>query len=225
MRIRQEGFPYIFPALILGILLTVLGLALRNINTALALIAALGILLLVFGLFCVFFFRDPNIVLNQEEGAVLSPCNGTVFEVEKEGEGMVIRTFLSIFNVHLQRTPVAGKVLSVEHKDGRFLAAWKERAYLENEQNSVIIESKGKTFVVQQIAGFLARRCVCWVKPGDQLERGDRFGLIKFSSQVDLHLPPGFKPVVERGSKVSAGLTVMARPADITKEEKTDGES
>jgi phosphatidylserine decarboxylase len=127
---------------------------------------------------------------------------------ENEGEN-VIRVFLSIFNVQLQRAPIAGVVKSVEHKDGKFLMAMHPEAHLVNEQNIITIESDCGVFTVVQIAGFLARRCVARVISGDVLKQGDKIGLIKFSSQVDLHLPKNVQIKVKKGDKVMSGVTVF----------------
>jgi phosphatidylserine decarboxylase len=168
---------------------------------------AFGIATVIFALFCLFFFRDPKIKITTGENLILSPCNGTVLEIgEKDGE-RILRVFLSIFNVHLQRSPVAGTVKSVEHRDGKFLAAWNPQAQALNEQNIIVIEDAAGPFVVRQIAGFLARRCVAWVKAGDILKAGDKIGLIKFSSQVDLHVPKKAEITVRPGDKVRAGIT------------------
>jgi phosphatidylserine decarboxylase len=135
-------------------------------------------------------------------------------EVTEEGGEKIIRAFLSVLNVHLQRSPVSGTVTDVTHKDGKFFAAWNPRAHIENEQNIITIQSNDEklpgVYVVRQIAGFLARRCVSWVKSGDVLKAGDKIGMIKFSSQVDLHLPMTVSISVKSGDKLRAGITVMA---------------
>jgi phosphatidylserine decarboxylase len=131
-------------------------------------------------------------------------------ELTEEGDEKVIRVFLSIFSVHLQRAPVNGTVVDVTHKDGKFFAAWNPRAQAENEQNIITIHGEDGVYVVRQIAGFLARRCVSWVKAGDILKAGDKIGMIKFSSQVDLHLPKTAVINVKPGDKTRAGITVMA---------------
>jgi phosphatidylserine decarboxylase len=213
MPILKEGFPFILPSLIAGLILIIVSIFL-TLRPAVITCAALGSLLVVFSLFCVFFFRDPKITITQGEGIILSPCNGTVMEVTEEGDEKIIRVFLSIFSVHLQRSPVSGTVLDVKHKDGKFLAAWDPRAHIENEQNVFTIQSKDGVFTVKQIAGLVARRCVSWVKAADTLKAGDKIGMIKFSSQVDLHMPKNAVVTVKAGDKTKAGITVMARNAD-----------
>ncbi|MDR1869766.1 MAG: phosphatidylserine decarboxylase [Treponema sp.] len=209
MSILKEGYPFIIPSFAAGLVLLVISrfAGLPPVNAA---CIALGSLLIVFSLFCMFFFRDPKIAVTQGEGIILSPCNGTVMEVTEEGGEKIIRVFLSIFSVHLQRSPVSGTVADVTHKDGKFYAAWNPRAQAENEQNIFTIQSEGGRYVVRQIAGFLARRCVSWVKPGDVLNAGDKIGMIKFSSQVDLHLPMQAEIKVKPGDKTRAGITIMA---------------
>jgi phosphatidylserine decarboxylase len=209
MSILKEGYPFIIPALLLGIALLVVSRFVTLLPANIACIA-LGALSIVFALFCMFFFRDPKIVITQGEGIILSPCNGTVMEVVEEGDEKVVRVFLSIFSVHLQRSPVSGTVTDVTHKDGKFLAAWDPRAHIENEQNVFTIKNDDGTYIVRQIAGLVARRCVSWVKSGDILKAGDKIGMIKFSSQVDLHLPKSAVIKVKPGEKTRAGITVMA---------------
>jgi len=212
MSILKEGYPFIIPSFLAGLVLLVVSRLVRQLPVPVTVICiALGSLIIVFSLFCMFFFRDPKIAITQGFKIVLSPCNGTVMEVTEEGGEKIIRVFLSIFSVHLQRSPVSGTVADVVHKDGKFYAAWNPRAQSENEQNIITIQNEDSRYVVRQIAGFLARRCVSWVKPGDVLNAGDKIGMIKFSSQVDLHLPVQTQIVVKPGDKTRAGITVMAK--------------
>jgi phosphatidylserine decarboxylase len=209
MSILKEGYPFIIPAFLAGLVLLAATrfFSLPPVNI---ICIATGSLLIVFVLFCMVFFRDPKIEITQGEGLILSPCNGTVMEVIEEGDEKVIRVFLSVFSVHLQRSPVSGTVTSVVHKDGKFLAAWDPRAHIENEQNIFTIQSDSGVYIVRQIAGLVARRCVAWVKTGDTLKAGDKIGMIKFSSQVDLHLPKSATVKVKPGDKTKAGITIMA---------------
>ena len=209
MSILKEGYPYIFPALAAGLaLITVSVFAASSVAI---ICIALGCASIIFALFCMFFFRDPKIRITQGEGIILAPCSGTVMEVTEEGDEKVIRVFLSIFSVHLQRSPVSGTVIDVRHKNGKFLAAWNPRAHAENEQNIFTIQGEDGVYTVRQIAGLVARRCVSWVKAGDTLKAGDKIGMIKFSSQVDLHLPKTAAVNVRPGEKTKAGITVMAK--------------
>lgn len=209
MLILKEGYPFIFPSLAAGLVLIKVSNFLQSkpLNTACIVLSSFFI---IFSLFCVFFFRDPKIGITQGNGIILSPCNGTVMEITEEGDEKVVRVFLSIFSVHLQRSPVSGTVVSVNHKNGKFFAAWEPRAHIENEQNIFTIQGENGTFTVRQIAGLIARRCVSWVKAGDVLEAGDKIGMIKFSSQVDLHLPKLFNINIKPGDKAQAGVTVIA---------------
>ena len=211
MSILKEGYPFIIPAFAASFALKLISAFMPPPLFIICL--TLGVLLFFFSLFCMFFFRDPHIEVTQGDGIILSPCNGTVMEVTEEEGEKVIRVFLSVFNVHLQRSPVSGTVTDVIYKKGKFFAAWNPRAHAENEQNIIIIQGDNipGVFVVRQIAGFLARRCVSWVKTGDVLKAGDKIGMIKFSSQVDLHLPKAAEIQVKIGDKTRAGITVMAR--------------
>jgi phosphatidylserine decarboxylase len=170
----------------------------------------LGFLFLLVSLFCLYFFRDPNIEITKGDGLILSPCNGTVLEVSENDVQKVVRVFLSVLDVHLQRSPIAGKVVSVEHKPGKFLKAMEPQAHIVNEQNIITIENENGKYLIKQIAGILARRCVSWVKPGDILKAGDKIGVIKFSSQVDIHMPRNVDVKVKFGEKVVAGVTIFA---------------
>ena len=210
MSILKEGYPFIIPSFLTGAALLVVS-KLTAFSPVTVGCFSLGCVLIVFALFCVYFFRDPKIKVTQGEGLILSPCNGTVMEVTEEGEQKVIRVFLSIFSVHLQRSPVSGTVVDVTHKDGKFYAAWNPRAHSENEQNIITIRSEDNMYVVRQIAGLVARRCVSWVKKSDVLKAGDKIGMIKFSSQVDLHLPKKAVIDIKPGDKTKAGITVMGR--------------
>lgn len=209
MPILKEGFPFIFLPLAAGLALVIVS-QFAGIKPVSVTCASLGSVFIIFALFCAFFFRDPKIEITRGDGIVLSPCNGTVMEVAEEGNEKVIRVFLSIFSVHLQRSPVSGTVIDVQHKNGKFLAAWDKRAHIENERNIFTIQGKDGVYTVLQIAGLVARRCVSWVKPGDALEAGDKIGMIKFSSQVDLHIPENLVVKVKPGDKTKAGITVMA---------------
>jgi len=207
MSILKEGYPFIFPSLAAGLTLVI-----ASVFAPVSVICvAMGCASIIFALFCAFFFRDPKVRVTQGQGIILSPCNGTVMEVTEEGDEKVIRVFLSIFSVHLQRSPVNGTVTGVTHKDGKFLAAWDPRAHVENEQNIFTIQGEDGVYTVRQIAGLVARRCVSWVKTGDTLKAGDKIGMIKFSSQVDLHLPKTAAVNVNPGEKTKAGITVMAK--------------
>lgn len=202
MSVVKEGYPFILIPAVLGILFLFLFRGGAGV--------VLGSLLVAAGLFCAFFFRDPSRAIPQDASLVLSPCDGTVLAVEEDGSSATVRVFLSVFNVHLQRSPVSGVVKSVEYRPGNFLPAMRSEAHIVNEQNVITIETPNGEFVVKQIAGLVARRVVSWVKPGDRVERGGKIGLIKFGSQVDLVLPKTARIKVKTGDKVVSGETVYA---------------
>jgi phosphatidylserine decarboxylase len=211
MPILKEGYPFILFPLAAGL---VLAIGFRAGGSAVpaavsGVLLGLSTVLALFAVFCAFFFRDPHVEIARDQNAVLSPCDGTVLEIEEKENERIVRVFLSIFNVHLQRSPVDGAVTRVEHRDGKFLTAWDPRAEALNEQNIITIENGNGVFTVRQIAGFLARRCVSWAAAGDTLRAGDKIGMIKFSSQVDLHLPKKVTIKVKTGDRVRAGVTVM----------------
>lgn len=198
MNIVKEGYPFIFGFLIAGIVCHFI-------------FFPLSVIFYLLAVFCFFFFRDPNLTINADEKFILSPCNGTVLDViENENGQTEVRVFMSVFNVHLQRAPISGTVKSVEHKPGKFLKAHLPQACIENEQNIITIENKNGTYIVKQVAGVLARRCVAWVKSGDVIKQGDKIGVIKFSSQVDLIMPAGYDVRVKVGDKVTSGLSIFA---------------
>lgn len=166
-----------------------------------------------FFLLCIF-FRDPERAIPPGEGIVVSAADGWVASIrEVSGDrapgGVQVSVFLSIFDVHVNRIPFSGRVKSVQRRPGRFLLAFAERASAENEQVAVEIENVGRTLVVKQIAGFVARRIVCHATEGAQVQRGDRFGMIKFGSRVDLIMPAGTEVRVQVGDHVRAGETVI----------------
>jgi phosphatidylserine decarboxylase len=202
MKIVKEGYVFIISPFVLSLILFFSNLGfIANI---------LGFLFLLAALFCLYFFRDPNIEVTKGDSLILAPCNGTVLEVSENETEKLVRVFLSVLDVHLQRSPVGGEVINVEHKPGKFLKAMAPQAHIVNEQNIITIENENGTYIVKQIAGILARRCVSWVKPGDILKSGDKIGVIKFSSQVDIHMPKNSDIRVKFGDKVISGVTVFA---------------
>jgi phosphatidylserine decarboxylase len=178
--------------------------------------------LVVVGGLIVWFFRNPNRAVPTELGVVVSPADGTIAaidEVEYDdfigGPAVVIGIFLSIFNVHINRLPIAARVIGLHYRKGKFLNALLPESARENEQLAVRIEGSQpphRRMVVRQIAGAIARRIVCGLKPGDELEAGARFGMIKFGSRTELVMPrePGLRINTKVGDKVRAGSTVLA---------------
>jgi len=172
---------------------------------------AFGLPLFILAAFCLYFFRDPDRAIPPGPVAV-SPADGKIVAVKSETPGRTrISIFLNVFDVHVNRSPVAGRIAGVQYRKGRFLVASKEEASLANEQNTVTVEGDGTTVTFKQIAGILARRIVFYKKPGDRVEKGDRVGLIKFGSRVDLLLGPEWEVLVREGERVKAGSSVVAR--------------
>ena len=165
--------------------------------------------------FCLYFFRDPERQI--PAGAVaVSPADGKVVAIRADDAGgSRISIFLNIFDVHVNRAPIAGRVASVEYKKGQFLVASKEQASHSNEQNTItmdgMIQSQPTRVVFKQIAGLIARRIICYVKPGDVLQAGQRVGLIKFGSRVDVFFGPEWAVAVSIGERVAGGSSVIAR--------------
>ena len=177
----------------------------------------MGVLFIVFGAFSIFFFRDPDPdpKLLERYDLVLSPAQGRVTEIaqidgEGYGRGHVVRIFLSVFDVHTQRAPVSGKIKKVEYRTGAFLDARDQRAHLLNEQNAILIESPLGPVMVKQIAGLIARRIICWVRPGDVTQAGELIGIIRFGSQVDVYLPPEATIRVKEGDSVRCARSIIA---------------
>jgi len=175
---------------------------------------AYAILPLVLAVFFLWFFRDPERVVPAEAGAVVSPADGKVTAVsnmEVEGRARTrISIFLSVFDVHVNRSPIAGVITKLEYRHGRFRNALSAASAVENEQNIVTVEGDGHTVVFKQIAGVLARRIVFAKRLGDRVERGERVGLIKFGSRTDVLLDPAANIHVTVGDRVRGGASVLA---------------
>ncbi len=203
MPVAVQAVPFLVGLLIAGLVL----------GYALGFPGVVPIVLLA--LFVLFFFRDPERVPPEGEGLIVSPADGRVTEVRRSPEGTRVSVFLSLLDCHINRAPVSGVVREASHTRGRFHPAWQARASAENERNHLIIRAEGGDYGVTQVAGGLARRIVCTVKPGDVVRRGERIGLIRFGSRTDLHLPPGIEPLVAAGDRVRGGETLMARQAAV----------
>jgi phosphatidylserine decarboxylase len=175
----------------------------------------LGILFLVLGAFVLFFFRDPERIPPSDPAAIVSPGDGRVMEVVEEPRGgqpgRRISIFLSIFDVHVNRSPVAGRITQIEYRTGKFYAAMRGRASAENEQNAFHVLTDQGEIIFKQIAGWVARRIVCWKTAGDSVTRGERVGMIRFGSRMDVWLPDKVDIAVRPGQHVSAGSSVLAR--------------
>lgn len=203
--VAKEGYPFIGLAALTSIVVAILGYEL------------LALLALFLTGFILYFFRDPERVSPEDEDILVSPADGKVILVEKVFDDKFVKEhvykvsiFMNLFNVHVNRIPFAGRVTKVQYSAGKFYAANTEQGSMENEHCAVIIStSRDRNLAVVQIAGLLARRIVCWVSKGDDVERGQRFGLIRFGSRVDLYLPLQFQPEVSPGQKVRAGETIL----------------
>ncbi len=165
-----------------------------------------------------YFFRDPNRPLVGEPGLVMSAADGKVMAVVREQEPLYLQremlrisTFLDITDVHVQRIPIGGTVRRIVARPGRFLQAFRPEASTENDSIVMEIETPHGPVLVKQIAGIMARRCVNYATPGQQVNTGERFGLIRFGSRVDLFLPPHAEPLVAEGDRVAGALTPVAR--------------
>ncbi|MGO4854333.1 phosphatidylserine decarboxylase [Phaeovulum sp. W22_SRMD_FR3] len=187
----------------------------------------LGWLGLGITIWCYYFFRNPERVTPQREGLLVSPADGVISLLEPAvppaelnlGDLPLTRisVFMNVFNVHVNRAPIAGKISAVAYRPGKFFNASLDKASVDNERNGIAIElADGRQIGVVQIAGLVARRIVCFVKPGQVVDTGERFGLIRFGSRLDIYLPEGVQPLVCLGQTMIAGETVLA---DLTSDE------
>ena len=199
----RDGYFY---ALGLGVVAAILWLLTHTV--------ALTVLPLVLAVFFLWFFRDPQRTIPKGPGDIVSPGDGVVTQSEwietSGGSRLRLSIFLNVFDVHVNRAPVAGTVKVVEHREGHFLNAMKPESVILNEQTLVVIDAGGYEVSYKQIAGLLARRIVCAVKVGDRLERGQRVGMIKFGSRVDVLMPADAVPQVKVGTRVKGGSTILA---------------
>jgi phosphatidylserine decarboxylase len=204
MKIDRAGWPFVLgalaPALVLGAFFPWLA-------------AVFGVV----ALFMVYFFRDPERTVPEQADAVVSPADGRVLvagEAEAAsappGAWKQVSIFLSPLDVHINRIPIGGRVTRVEYTPGRFLAAYRPESARENERNDVWIQREGGTVVCRQVVGVLARRLVCRIAPGAVVQTGERYGLMKFGSRIDLYLPPRATLRVAVGERVRSGETVVA---------------
>jgi phosphatidylserine decarboxylase len=201
--IAGEGLPFIIPLGGVTLLAFVAGFK------------GISLVLLVLTLFVVWFFRNPRRNTPEKDGLVISPADGKVIRIEEatsdEQPGRTFRKisiFMNIFNVHVNRIPCSGEVRFIRYREGKFLSADLDKASKLNERNTVMLQtSDGREIMTVQIAGLIARRIVCWLKEGMQVTRGERFGLIRFGSRVEVFMPLGSTLLVRVGEKVRAGET------------------
>lgn len=169
-------------------------------------------------LFILYFFRNPERVIPTDELMLVSPADGTVMDVERviedeflNGESIRVRIFLSVFNVHINRSPMTGEVVFRSYRPGQMIPAFKSHASELNEKNYVGIQNEHLRILVTQVTGFIARRIVCWVNEGDKVAKGERYGLIKFGSCSELFVPTNVEIMVSPGDKVRGGISVIGR--------------
>ncbi len=202
-RMVKEGYKFSLPLFLLGIVFF-----LASWKWAAAVFIFLG------G-FVLYFFRDPERKIPSDPNTVVSPADGRVVEIVDEpfegNRGRRISIFLSVWDVHVNRAPVAGQVRRVEYRPGRFYAALRSRASTENEQNVIRIATPAGEMAFKQIAGWIARRVLCWKVEGDSVQRGERVGMIRFGSRVDVWLPPEADVLVQRGQHVAGGSSILAQ--------------
>jgi phosphatidylserine decarboxylase len=203
--IAKEGMIFILPLGVISLILWIFRLPL---------LAGFCTLLT---LFITYFFRDPERGIPPGDNAVLSPADGKVVQVQPcveerllRGPAIKVSVFMSLFNVHVNRNPLSGRIVDSSYSPGIFLRADLDRASDANEQNALLVETEGGTrLMVVQVAGVIARRIVCWVKKGDSVMRGQRFGLIQFGSRLDIYLPRDTRLQVRVGQKTLAGQTIL----------------
>ena len=202
--LAREGWPFIAAALAAAVIVwAVAGFA-------------WSVPLWLVAVFVIQFFRDPPRAVPTQPNAVLSPADGRIVKVEKardpytERDTLLISVFMNVFNVHSNRSPVDGTVERVEYSRGSFINADLDKASTENERNAMVLKLDGERITVVQVAGLIARRILCYVKAGDRLARGQRYGFIRFGSRVDVYLPLTARPRVAVGDRVAATSTILA---------------
>ncbi|PKM92617.1 MAG: phosphatidylserine decarboxylase family protein [Elusimicrobia bacterium HGW-Elusimicrobia-4] len=202
------GFNYVLLFLIFSLIFFISGGLLNYI---------FGVVFFLLMSFCFYFFRDPIRKIIVDENVILSPADGTVFEISDvdeplviKGRAKIVKIFLSVFNVHLQRTPVSGKISFINKEGTKYLPANHPDACVKNVQNLIGIKNGQMSILVKQIAGIIAQRCDLWIKLNQDVVQGEKIGIIHFGSQVDIYFPENIKLKVAVGDKVTAGITVIA---------------
>lgn len=201
--IASDGFRFIIPLAVVTAVFAALSMHWGTLLFGLAL------------LFCVNFFRDPERTIPQEDNVVVSPADGKVVEIAEDTDPLLdgprrrISIFLNVFNVHVNRVPVGGRIEAIRYNKGRFLNAASHQASAENEQSAMLIDTGRHKVLVKQIAGLIARRIVYWANEGDAYELGQRYGLIRFGSRADIFLPLNSRIEVKVGDHVSGGSSII----------------
>jgi phosphatidylserine decarboxylase len=197
--IVKDAFRFLIPLVISAVLALALGLYLATL------------LVTLLAVFVAFFFRNPHRDIPTDPDAIVSPADGRVVKIERVGNVTKLSIFLSIFNVHVNRSPIAGRIEAIDYKRGKFKAAFNHAASVENERNVVMVAQGDLKLVFTQIAGMIARRIVCWKKVGDTVAKGELIGLIRFGSRVDVLFPAGTETTVTPGARVRGGSSVIGR--------------
>ena len=201
--IAKEGYMFILPLAVL-----------TGIFWALSWFWVTGLFVGLF-LFVTWFFRDPERSVPEDPNAIVSPGDGKIVEIISEKDPLLdeaytrVSIFLNVFNVHVNRVPISGKIQATRYNPGKFFNAASHKASLDNEQSAILLNNGHVTILVKQIAGLIARRIVCWAKEGDEYQRGQRFGLIRFGSRVDIFLPEGTDIKVAIGDIVNGGSSII----------------
>lgn len=213
MRLTKDGTDVILVAISGVIIFTLAGFICSAIIAKLLMVSSW-----IFLLFTFYFFRDPERIIPPDENAIVSAADGKVVEIKEIVENQYLQSnakqisvFMSIFNVHVNRIPMSGQVGFFEYRSGKFVKAYKQAASKENEQTVIGIENPHCKILIKQIAGILARRIVCHLREGFHVQRGERFGMIKFGSRVDMILPSSAKITVQLNQKVKGGETIIAK--------------
>ena len=211
--IAAEGLPFILGAAVAAVVLYFIATSSHSL-----LLYGLAAFALVLTLFTTYFFRNPHRAVRSADNEVLAPADGVVIflgdatEDHLNQEMTKISIFMSVFNVHINRVPLTGKIVDNYYVQGRFLDVRDERATFENERNGIVIETAhGLKIVVVQVAGLIARRIVCYPRVGEMVQKGQRYGLIRFGSRLDVYLPKGSAVAVKMGEKTVGGVTILGR--------------
>ncbi len=215
--VARDGIRYFIDFFTLAAILFLAGMIFETASVWRVLLGSVALLLLLASLFTLFFFRNPMRVSDAPPRAILSPADGKVMSITAMdepdfigGKAVKVSIFLSLFSVHINRSPLEGKVALHKYREGQMLPAFKSHASDINERNTIGIETAdGTRILVHQITGFVARRIVWWVKPGDKLGRGERFGLIRFGSCTEIVMPADIEVQVTVGQKMRGGITII----------------
>ena len=201
--IAKDGYIFILPLAVL-----------TGIFWALSWFWVTGLFVGLF-LFVTWFFRDPERSIPEDPNAIVSPGDGKIVEIISEKDPLLdeaytrVSIFLNVFNVHVNRVPISGKIQATRYNPGKFFNAASHKASLDNEQSAILLNNGHVTILVKQIAGLIARRIVCWAKEGDEYQRGHRFGLVRFGSRIDIFLPEGTDIKVAIGDIVNGGSSII----------------